>query len=260
MTDERRRDEHAGDAAVDTAWRSVSRDEPPGRLDATILAAARAEARRPAPEPGVPARRAWWTHWQPLAAAAGVAGLAFVLVQMIPRDEPLRSRPAVERAAEADSPVAPPVSGPSAHGDGLAAEAGKAAPTIASGARTETAAPARTVAEPVPEPPPAPSRQEFRTREATSNRAAMDAAAERNASSSARSPSGALSPAAAPAEAVAPSPDDWARRIAALHASGDLDAAATQLREFRRAYADADGFLPDELRDWASAVPAPDAP
>jgi len=232
MTDERRRDEHAGDAAVDAAWRSVSRDEPPARLDATILAAARAETRRPAPEPGDPARRAWWTHWQPLAAAAGVAGLAFVLVQMIPRDEPLRSRPAVERAPETDAPVA----------------------------RTETTAPARTVAEPVPEPPPAPARQEPRAREAVSDQAAMDASAERNASSGAPLPPAALSPAAAPAEAVVPSPDDWARRIAALHASGDLDAAAAQLRAFRRAYADADGFLPDGLRDWASAVPAPEAP
>ena len=251
MTDERRRDEHAGDAAVDAAWRSVSRDEPPARLDATILAAARAETRRPAPEPGVPARRAWWTHWQPLAAAAGVAGLAFVLVQMIPRDEPLRSRPAVERASDADSPVAPPSSGPPAPGDGLAAEASKAAPATA---------PTRTAAEPAPAPAPARPRQEFRTREATSNRAVMDASAESNAPSGALSRSGALSPAAAPAEAVVPSPDDWARRIAALHASGDLDAAAAQLREFRRAYPDADTFLPDELRDWASAVPAPDAP
>jgi hypothetical protein len=260
MTDERRRDEHAGDAAVDAAWRSVSRDEPPARLDATILAAARAETRRPAPEPGVPARRAWWTHWQPLAAAAGVAGLAFVLVQMIPRDEPLRSRPAVERASEADPPVAPPSGGPPAPGDGPAAEAGKAAPATASGARTETTAPARTVAEPVPAPAPAPARQESRAREAMSNRAAMDASAESTAPSGALAPTGALSPAAAPAETVVPAPDDWARHIAALHASGDLDAAAAQLREFRRAYADADGFLPDELRDWASAVPAPESP
>jgi hypothetical protein len=260
MTDERRRDEHAGDAAVDTAWRSVSRDEPPARLDAAILAAARAEARRPAPQPGVPARGAWWTHWQPLAAAAGVAGLAFVLVQMIPRDEPLRSRPAVERASEADSPVAPPSSGPPAPGDGLTAEASKAAPATASGARTETTAPARTAAKPAPAPAPAPARQESRVREALSDRAAMGASAERAAPSGALAPAGALSPAAAPDEAVVPSPDDWARRIAALHASGDLDAAAAQLREFRRAYADADGFLPDELRGWASAVPAPDAP
>ena len=88
----------------------------------------------------------------------------------------------------------------------------------------------------------------------------MGASAGRNASSGAPSLSGALAPAAAPAEAVVPSPEDWARRIAALHASGDLDAAAAQLREFRRAYVDADGFLPDELRDWAAAVPAPDAP
>ena len=251
MTDERRRDEHAGDAAVDAAWRSVSRDEPPARLDATILAAARAETRRPAPEPGVPARRAWWTHWQPLAAAAGVAGLAFVLVQMIPRDEPLRSRPAVERAPETGSPVAPPSSGPPAPGDGLAAEASKAAPATA---------PTRTAAEPAPAPAPAPARQEPRTREALSDRAAMGASAERTAPSGALPPAAALSPAAAPAEAVMPSPEDWARRIAALHASGDLDAAAAQLREFRRAYPDADGFLPDELRDWAYAVTAPDAP
>ena len=245
MTDERRRDEHAGDAAVDTAWRSVARDEPPARLDATILAAARAETRRPAPQPGVPTRRAWWTQWQPLAAAAGVAGLAFVLVQIIPRDEPLRPRPAVERESDADSPVAPPSSGPPASGEGLAAEAAKAVPATA---------PARTVAEPAPEPPPAPARQELRTREPMADRAAMDASVEGIATS------GALAPAAAPAESAMPSPDDWARRIAALHASGDLDTAAAQLREFRRAYPDADSFLPDELRDWAGSVPGAGGP
>ncbi|EFK95646.1 hypothetical protein LDC_2342 [sediment metagenome] len=46
----------------------------------------------------------------------------------------------------------------------------------------------------------------------------------------------------------------WAERIAALHRSGDITAAADALRAFRAADPDADAYLPDSLREWARTV------
>jgi hypothetical protein len=66
--------------------------------------------------------------------------------------------------------------------------------------------------------------------------------------------------AAAPAEAralgalPAPSTADWAVRIEALHASGDLAGAADVLRAFRATDPDADAHLPESLREWARTV------
>jgi hypothetical protein len=76
-------------------------------VDDVILAAARDAARQtPASRPSR-AREPWWRSWQPMAAAAGVAGLAFVLVQLLPRDEPQQSLPVTpqEPAAPAAAPA-----------------------------------------------------------------------------------------------------------------------------------------------------------
>jgi len=108
MTNDRRREERADDAVVDAAWRKGSAEEPDGRVDAAILAAARAEVRGQPPAGRSPARPPWWTRWQPLAAAAGLVGLAFVLLQLIPREESLRAPAAPEaRDAAAVSVPAP---------------------------------------------------------------------------------------------------------------------------------------------------------
>ena len=107
MTNDRRREERADDAVVDAAWRKGSTEEPDGRVDAAILAAARAEVRGQPPAGRSPARPPWWTRWQPLAAA-GLVGLAFVLLQLIPREESLRAPAAPEaRDAAAVSVPAP---------------------------------------------------------------------------------------------------------------------------------------------------------
>ena len=226
MTDERPRDEYAEDALVEAAWRNASRDEPPARLDAAILAAARAETRRPAPAQGIAARRAWWTHWQPLAAAAGVAGLAFVLVQTLPRETPVPSPAAFETKSRAESPVSRPAGPAVAPAESRAAQAGDAAPATLPPARVPAPPTTPAATESVAQPLPAPPQQ-----------------------------------AAARAEAAAaPTPDAWARRIAALHAAGNLSSAAAELREFRLAFPEADRFLPDDLRAWAAGVPRPDAP
>jgi hypothetical protein len=49
-------------------------------------------------------------------------------------------------------------------------------------------------------------------------------------------------------------PAQWATLIETLYASGDRAAAAAQLRAFRIEHADADRYLPEALREWASAV------
>jgi hypothetical protein len=51
-----------------------------------------------------------------------------------------------------------------------------------------------------------------------------------------------------------PDADAWASRIAALHAAGDLEGAATSLRDFRAAYEKADDYLPPALQAWARTV------
>jgi hypothetical protein len=196
MTEERRREARNNDATVDAAWRTASRDEPPPHVDTAILAAARAEARARASS-GQPAeRQPWWVSWQPLAAAAGVVGIAFVLVQLMPRHEATRT-----------SAPAPAATGKSAaaresmSGDAMSAEtAGRTAPA--------------------------------------------DAAAG----------------ASAPAAAAPMTPEAWAQHIAALHANGDVAAAASELRAFRMAHPDADAYLPQAMRPWAASVGAADSP
>jgi hypothetical protein len=49
-------------------------------------------------------------------------------------------------------------------------------------------------------------------------------------------------------------PAQWATMIETLHASGDPAAAAVQLRAFRAQHADADRYLPEAIREWASTV------
>jgi hypothetical protein len=78
------------DAAVARAWRQASDEQPPARLDAEVLAAAHRAVRddeaAAKAEPVPPRARRRWMQWQPLAAAATVAGLALVLVQTLPRE------------------------------------------------------------------------------------------------------------------------------------------------------------------------------
>jgi hypothetical protein len=75
--------------AVDDAWRAQFREEPSAAVDEAIRAAARREAevraaRRVSRQP-----RPGWMRWTPVAAAAGVAVLAFGLLRWLP-DQGLR--------------------------------------------------------------------------------------------------------------------------------------------------------------------------
>jgi len=235
MSDERRPDAAPADPRVDAAWRTVSRDEPPAVVDATILAAARGAARQtPSPRPPH-AREAWWRRWQPMAAAAGVVGLAFVLVQMLPRNEPLQSP-----AAPAPQPL-PESAARQSTAESRAAVPASPAPA-APAAPAASAAPAALAAPSAAAAPATAASQKAVRRELAGNGVAADLAT------------------ATTAEAGMQPTDAWVRRIADLHAAGDDAAAAAELRAFRAAYPDADSRLPESLRAWAATVTPPGAP
>jgi hypothetical protein len=239
MSNVRRDDERPGDPSVDQAWRTVATDEPSAQLDATILAAARAATVRRQSSPPPPATRHWWTHWQPLAAAAGVAGLAFTIAQMLPREAAVPTKPsasteqAIERALPGRSERLPQQN---------AAPAPAPAPPPAP--READAVPPTAAKRAVPAAPTPPSL-------ATEGAAARDAAgvtAEADAASEQRLRQ------IAPAAAAPVTPEDWARRIEALYGAGDETAAADSLHAFRAAFPDADQYLAEALLPWAESV------
>ena len=215
------------DADLARAWREASDEQPPAHLDAAITAA----ARKSVPDHGeqrnnTPDRvhsRNWLMRWQPLAAAATVAGLAFALVQMLPREHDFV--PSMQRNEPAPIPAsAAPPRAPSAEtAEATVSEAAATADTAM--APGETSADRRDAMEPA---------MAGRTDAAA---VPSSAAREKNLGK------------AAPLDAAA-----WAAEIAALHASGDLTAAEHALRAFRSADPDADTYLPDSLRDWARSV------
>ncbi len=109
-----------GDAALDRAWQQLSDEQPPPALDAAIIAAAHKSIQGRNEQAQVirasPPYRSWLTRWQPLAAAAAVAGLAFVLVQSLPRDRDVApslrmEEPATTPAAAQEQPSNPPARG-----------------------------------------------------------------------------------------------------------------------------------------------------
>jgi cytoskeletal protein RodZ len=226
MSTDRRPDEPAVEAVVDRAWRAASQDEPPAGIDAAIIAAARIGVRGPSRPQQSAGRRARWTGWRPLAAAASVVGLAFVLVQSItrgpapvPPQESAATTASMRESARESAPVPTPEKPAPVTGR-------QTAPTVAAADADQPASPPTLSAE------------------AT----ALSAAAQRGAQESA---------AAAPArEPAAPTPEAWVQRIVELHAAGDADAATAALLAFRAAYPDADEHLPPVLRTWAAAVPA----
>jgi hypothetical protein len=244
----------ARDGALKQEWRQASDERPPPALDAAIIAAARKSVQdRGAGMKTIsasPRPRNRWMQWQPLAAAATVAGLAFILVQLMPRDRD----------------VVPPVRMEEST-PGQAAEF-KAAPD-SQRARTavpppDAAAPAVTVPQAkVEAPAPAPARSsEADTAAAGGNGALMDAAEADQRKAVVPEMAGSASSATAPAPALErslgneapPGAADRAARIAALYASGDIAGAADALRAFRAADPNADTYLPDSLRGWARTI------
>jgi hypothetical protein len=255
MSKDRRNPERPGDDDVDEAWRNAVRDEPPARNDAMILSAARVAAAGARPSLQPRAMRPWWVRWQPLAAAAGVAGLAFAIVQMLPRDPGRRPTPAAEMTESSR--------------DEATTTADAAAPTA--GSKIIPPPP------PVPDPggarDPAPTAVDTRATPEADNQRSVETPAPLSQSAYSSPPrviapderaAGRMAESAAPVEpaprqpaessAATPAPAEWARRVAALHASGDRAAAADALRLFREEFPDADRYLPAELHPWAASI------
>lgn len=260
------------DPNLEQAWRQASDEQPPARLDVAILAAARRSVvMKDADAKAVPAletARSRWRSWQPLAAAATVAGLALVLVQTIPRDQevapPIHPRtPAsaatIEREFEARIPSETPPTG-AAPDVVLESRSSTPASEIA-----ETAAPAgsgRTVRD-----QSADSATQSRAVDVTADVATVLRDPRREAESDQRksvmsaeageaisAAAGAPSVARATAATAPPSAGDWVARIEDLYQLGDLAGAAEILREFRAADPDAESHLPENLRGWARSV------
>jgi len=234
------------DTAIDAEWRKTSREEPRPQVDAAILAAART-------------RRPWFATWQPLAAAAAVAGLAFLLVQLLPRERELEQPIRMER----QQPSAPPVKQPGAIASATMQGSTEPAPIAPRVRENEVRMPDQPVpgsllalpqesveaVESLSDAAPGPRQLSKESRaggELAAGAPAPAAAAERAA---ARAESSSL---AAPTAQMPPA--QWATLIETLYASGDRAAAAAQLRAFRIEHADADRYLPEALREWASAV------
>jgi hypothetical protein len=217
------------DAALERAWRDGSTEQPSARVDAAILTAAqKAAAERNRIPVAAPARLTplqRWSRWAPMAAAATVAGLAFVLVQTLPRDP---DRAPLPPAAQESAPVAAPAGAPP-----------PAATPPASAARQELSPPrARDTVDPA-----APERR------STADVTAAPQVVPGPAAAAARNMA---------AEAVVDDQalvtDEWVQKIAALHAAGDIAAAEDTLRAFRAAVPDADRYLPESFSEWAASV------
>ncbi len=258
MTSQRSPEERLGDATLDDAWRAASTEQPAPQSDAAILAAARAETRSGAGASPRRRRASWQALWQPLAAAAGVAGLAFLLVQRLPTEtaSPEAAPTAVPRqaaesvlretaepASDLEAPAAAPTAPPPRTAEPVPQETAERAGALAAPVAAPAAAPPQT-AEPVPQ--------------GTAERA-RELAAPAAVPAPAPAARDAVGLAAAKSEADATGPEVWVDRIVKLHASGELAAAADELRAFRGAFADADARLPADLREWASTVEADDA-
>jgi hypothetical protein len=277
------------DAALERVWREASAEQPPAHLDAALIAAARESvaSRRGQPaEPPLRSRRRarttpWPGRWQPLAAAAAVAGLAFVLVPtMMSREEklaPALQRPeatSVPAAAESQSGAPPALDVTGARETPVPASEPEVRRERDVGAAdrplVQREMPAPPVSAAVPPPPTstegaaadatAPMEQapEATFGERSDARSkAMEAETAGGAAASAPAPAAAPSPATLDQnadDAMVPDAAAWAATIEALHASGDVAAAERELRAFRAVHPNADAYLSERLRDWARAV------
>ena len=254
----------AGDTALNRAWQQVSDEQPPPALDAAIIAAAHKSTQgrneRAQVIAASPPQRSWLTRWQPLAAAAAVAGLAFVLVQSLPRDHDVAPSMRMEEPATAPAAAQEKPGSPATR---ESIEAKTASPPASAVARESVAAPASTI----DQQSAADTVTTMRATEVEPRQLAAPEMAGRISSDTAAEAAAPIpAPAPAPAQTttakataardnVSPTDaTDRAARVAALYAVGDIDGAADALREFRAVDPGADAYLPESLRDWARTV------
>ena len=249
-----------GDDALERAWREASTERPPASVDAAVLAAARLSVpKREVTSQvggGRPRSKPWLARWQPVLAAAAVAGLALVLVPMLPRDH--GSAPTMQRQESTAAPTveSAPRSSPMPEGSVLTRPATQPPAEIVT-ERRERAVPAPP---PSPVPGDAPFTPALSAVPAQAADSATPAPAPGSPSRAAEASSGeraATADAAATFGQVAPPSQEaatWAARIEALHAAGAIDAAARELQAFRAVDPQADAYLPKSLRAWARTV------
>jgi hypothetical protein len=181
-----------------------------------------------------------------------VAGLAFVLVQTMPRDGEVEPPIAVEMSRQPAPAEAPSVA--------------PSAPATEGAIRAEAVESSEMQRAPVA-PPDAQSNEAMAPPAAASSGAVEGGvvaepgdAAKAEAPSEADTAAGTRYRAAPPTPSTAalpappPAPGDWAARIESLYDAGDVASAATELRAFRAEYEDADRHLPGTLREWAASV------
>jgi hypothetical protein len=248
------------DAALERAWRDGSTEQPSARVDAAILAAAHKAAadrnRIPAATPARVAPRQRWSQWAPLAAAAAVAGLAFTLVQTLPRDPEQAPTSAAQESAPAAAPTGAPT--PAATPPASAARQGleppRARETVSPVAQEKESAADLTVApQGVPVSPAArvpaaiPAESTIGATAAAPQAPSVGSNESRADFDAARSK--AVDAAVTDQVAVA---EEWVAKITALHAAGDIAGAEEALRAFRATVPDADRYLPEWLGEWAA--------
>jgi hypothetical protein len=223
MTDER-------DPKVSQRYRELGREEPPGELDAGILAASRrAAGTRLAPLVPPTGRSRWYF---PVAAAAIIALAVAVTLhmerqQLDPEFSGLRSElPEAKKEAAAAPPQELPAK-PAARLE-FARDAGRAS------RNSQAAKPAASPAAPAALPQPADAMQERRSADAQPESrlrsAAQAPAARRDESGTSAGLLGQV--------AKAQSPEAALERIAELRRQGKHDEADKALAEFRRRYPD----------------------
>ncbi len=251
---EHRDPQDAGDEpALRRAWHQASDEHPPPELDSAIIAA----ARRSVQDLDTGAKtarnrkrsRTWLMQWQPLAAAATVAGLAFILLQVMPREREVTPSIRMEESAPRPATARPTTTEPPA------AERAAAAPTAADAAVVEQKMSGQLAGRPNDDAPAgsvnaAADQQPAISPEGDSANLAAPQGAEAGASVAAAAP--ALEKRQRDESPM--STADWTARIVTLYESGDLAGATDALRAFRAVHPDADTYLPDSLRDWARTV------
>ena len=250
------------DAALERAWRKGSTEQPSAQLDAAILAAAREAVgdrnETPAATPVRVRPRQRWNQWAPLAAAAAVAGLAFTLVQTLPRDAERAPTPAAQESATVTAPAGAPA--PATARPAAAEPQGMVAPrardTVSPVAQENESAPGPTAAPQVVPASPAARMPVATPAESTADATAAASKAPPVGSNESRVDSNAARSKAVDAAITdqAAVADDWVEKITALYAAGDLAAAEDALRAFRATEPDADRYLPEQLREWAGGV------
>ncbi len=259
-------DEH--DPRLSEAYRAASHPEPPPRLDARILAAARAALIQPA------RRRSRWFAWAAPVATSAVLVLGLSLLFSVQREAPETLREATPPPAQADAermrPQAAPAdlaaaSAPPARAR-TAERSPAATPDLAlpmpaphAGEAASRASAAPTAA--APEPPGLPA-------EALGAAQPAPAVAKAAAESAERAPT----PAAVPARQAAPAvgagmarlkaagpaaepPESWLESIRQMIREGRLEEARKSLQELRKRYPDFP--LTDDLKALEHSGRAP---